>query len=628
MGLEPVGGYQYANPRYELYPETGDNEFGVSFEFDQPDRDFTHLNQVPYYHGASSQPLDHEFDKYFELYNGEGEIKRGFFKTEQEVLFAPKKDRQPNHNNEYEHIYDQREIYGRVDPQNWHNFERPKGTRQFVGQGVDPVFRVDTFDQNKPYGYEKCPSYDWYRVPELSYEEYTNKTRPNFNVTKQVSSGVRPIFHTGSNMYMLTDLKNPTAYQYSDDMLLVTDGKYKQGKSIPDMKMRDETNRSEYEKNIYQQPIGCGTAGDNIKNIIFPKFRKSNRILIEGSSGNIIGADAGISGFDRDMAHKKSYLKSIREGLQNNNRGANPTSEYNFPTLPITSANMNDKNYMKYREHDLQNLAQTTRADGLMNKMYYSDPSQVPKQTNKETIINNNRGGMLDTIKQQQILNNPEALNSILKYQKRNDFVHNNYGGQLSTEIPNGLLNDENSIYLRDTNKYKNMLAMDGLGNYINSENSAIPIIDSNNPDIIRYTRKQGNPVSYDTQLSGNYTKNRLQNISEQRATRKENVAEFIPIAGSNSASDPHFYDPNTLTHNARKYDEGYIFTNSGAKQFGDNKNSYHNLKEEYVDYGELEKRNKTNPVSMNSNIPDFPYAESTRKSNKLPELNPRCISG
>ena len=253
---EPAGGhYQYSAPKHKLYPEPGDNKFIDSFEFEQPNREFTHLNQTPFFKSTSTQPLDHEFDKYYELYVGEGEIKRGFFKTEQQPLFEPRKDHQPNLNNEYEHIYDQREIYERTDPNNWHNFERPQGTRMFVGRGIDPAFRKDEFDPDAEYGYESCPSYDWWRVQELDYEERNNKTRPNFDVTKQVLAGSRPIGHAGLNRFMLTDVKNPRAYSVQDDMLLVTDGRFQKDRVVPKLNNKNPTNRTEYSDKNYQPPF-------------------------------------------------------------------------------------------------------------------------------------------------------------------------------------------------------------------------------------------------------------------------------------------------------------------------------------------------------------------------------------
>ena len=93
-------GVPYAQPRYKLYPLPGDNPFATSFQPQFPKDNFTHLNMVAHQRSESTHPLDHEFDQQYELLEGEGEVKRGFFKTEQEVLFAPRRDRQINQNNE------------------------------------------------------------------------------------------------------------------------------------------------------------------------------------------------------------------------------------------------------------------------------------------------------------------------------------------------------------------------------------------------------------------------------------------------------------------------------------------------------------------------------------------------
>ena len=695
---EPAGGYQYATPKYKLYPEPGNQEFNTNFEFEQPNREFTHNNQVPYFTSTSTQPLDHEFDKYYELYVGEGEIKRGFFKTEQQPLFEPRKDHQPNYNNEYEHIYDQREIYERTDPNNWHNFERPKGTRIFVGQGVDPAFRKDVFDPDAEYSYESCPSYDWYRVQELDYEERNNKTRPNFDVTKQVSAGSRPIGHSGLNRFMLSDVKNPRTFSVQDDMLMITDGKYQKDRSRPEVDYRNPTNRTDYSHKNYQAPLGSGPSGNNTNGIVFPKFRQTHRQTgdINGGNGNLTGANRGTN-YDRENPLKQNNIRSQREGFQRNGRSGNFAPEVDFPSLPIDSDGLtirqrtlikennmrmhaaglskldnmprgyyNDPNHVpKFTKRgDLINRDQHQQLDGLRekqyydnpsfvpdptkkdyfirhpnpgmidgknNKMYYHDPSQVPDETKKQMLIGKGRVTSVHGYDRNIIYDEGGITDGLLRDNNRMDFIHNKYGGLLTTDVNGQTILDPNTIYVKDSDRHNASMAIGKRGTNIEAVHELTPIIDSNNPDVIRLTRKQAMPMTDMTMVNGNYRKHRILDINPIKETRKQNTHSFTPGAGANIASDPHYYDQRTLTHDAKKYAQGYQFTASGVKQFGHNNNTpNHNLKENYVDHREMENRNKVNPNGAsqyaNQHISSV-ESINTRKNNKLPELNPRCIS-
>lgn len=192
-------------------------KYNEECQFNQIPNGFTHLNQIPFFRNSPNSVHVDDYDPRFEAYEGEGEVKRFMFKSEQAPLFAPVKMTTGNTNDVWNQVYENREVLSRVSPSTLHKFERPPGTRVIVGQGVDPMYSNNAFydkdvDDDTQHTYEWCPSYTWWRPEELTYEELRGKTKPVMDITGNIPVGCRPIFHVGENQFKVSPKKMETFY--------------------------------------------------------------------------------------------------------------------------------------------------------------------------------------------------------------------------------------------------------------------------------------------------------------------------------------------------------------------------------------------------------------------------------
>jgi hypothetical protein len=595
----------------------GKEPYYESFQFEQPPKDFTHLNMTPFFKGTPNHVFSNQWNTLYELYQGEGDVKRDFFRKETEPLFAPKKERQPNYNNEYEHIYDQREVYERVNPETMHNFERPKGTRIFTGIGVDPYYRKDKPTDDE-YSYESCPSYDWYRIPVQDLEERRNKTRPNFNVTKQVFSGARPIHHQNLNMFMQNKIKNETFYKNTPEQYLNTTGAIQKNNIVPDAALKKTPNRNAYTKSSYYAPPSAENYGETKRGVTRNTHRKTGDL--PSRRGNV-----------------QSSINLPKLAGKNNIRNSTLIKEHNIlQNKRTTINNLPDGSYVKNPKDLPRN---TKRQDYLANKhagqfyatvdgTYVKNYKDLPKNTKRQDYLANKHAGQINMPHEKGIIRNANAKNT-----KREQYVNNNRKGLATGLINKSKLRDLKSIQLKPTHRYSASIIAGQRKSNIQSINSAAPMFDRSDVSQARHTKKETTMYNNNGNVTGNYTKDTLRNNFNAKTTKKEHIVEYIPSGGANYAADPHYYDPKTLTHNVKKYSTHYKFTDVGAQRFGNSKMPKHKLKKELTreNFTELENRNKINPNGMNRYTNQYTdtnmMPEFTQKNNKLPEVNSRCIT-
>jgi hypothetical protein len=616
----------YQPTQYKEIQKDGKNEYYTSFQFDPPDDNFTHLNQTPFIKGTPNHVYDNQWNTLYSIYQGEADIKRSFFKKETEQLFEPRKDRQPNYNNEWENVHEQREIYQRSNPNTYHNFERPKGTRIFTSRGVDPFFRRDTYDENDKLHYEACPSYDWYRIPEYTLEQLRNKTRPKFDVTQNISSGARPIFNTNLNAFMPNRIKPPRYYKNLDNMLLNTTGKFIKNTINPDYTYHKNPMRPEYCEKKYKQPIN----DNNLGHIINNKHHKFNKKSsdIQNSISNIHGNNKGLSYQQRDLPYKFNNHKNHRELQQLKSYQGNIVSDIEFPSIP---SNFNKrKNTLLREKHILKQNNINKQINYLPSKPYINDPSHIPKYTKRQYTTINKHTGQFTTNKQPHILYD---FSQKTKKTKRQDIVHNKHSGNLTSNIKNNILHNTKGFQLKPTYRYNASIQAGKIKGNVVSLYSSTPAFDRNDKTQAKSTKRENTLYSNNGNITGNYNKLHISKINQLKPSKKSNVTDYTPNAASNIAHDPHFYDPNTLTHDVKKYTQGYTFTNNRAKIFGEKNMTNHKLKNSLSSkqYKDIENRHNLNPDAAQFYVPQFNIDTQqtlyTNKSQKLPEINSRCIS-
>jgi hypothetical protein len=215
--------------RNRIKPEIYSDDIS-NYQFITPDKNFTHTNMCPHFRGTPNNVFDHQYDAKLEQMQGDGPIRGLFFKTEQEPLFEVQRLRDPNINNVYDKVYDDRKVLYGENPHILHQFERPRGTNIFVGRGIDNFYSKRAFGDidyemrpndstgKETYGYGNCPSYTFWRPEELTREELTGKTRPNYDISKQVLAGSKPTFHGGLNAIKIRELLNQRVFKIPEGM--------------------------------------------------------------------------------------------------------------------------------------------------------------------------------------------------------------------------------------------------------------------------------------------------------------------------------------------------------------------------------------------------------------------------
>jgi hypothetical protein len=486
---------QYYNPA-EVRKFGGNGKtYYDSFQYQQAPESFTHLNQIPHIIGSSDHGArDKAWNSMYEYYQGEGEVKRDFYHIEQEPLFAPRKQHQPNLNNEWEHVFDQREAFSRTSAKNWKNFERPPGTRLIVGPGIDPFYRQAYGDPNNPnkgggHSYQWCPSYDWYRPPELTLEQIRGKTRNNFDITKNVKSGVKPIFHSNLNAYKSTQLLPERFWQNDGDMILPTKGAFTGQKILPSNVVRGNTKRTDHPHTNYIQPAFDETGGVYQSANFTPTLKKLMGLKVPNNAPH--GMDQGQLHASRDYAYQWGNCGKKREDDQHVTRQGAVTGT----KQPGLLGKMNNKLLTLTRERDLGVLAGVSgqRIDPRTKKPYL-DTGEVPDETKRENYLD----------------------------------VQARLGNAGNNLITKETILDPLSFNLKPTYRYQSTDKSRGnLTRIVNAQ----PVFDRDDKNQVRDTIRQGTMYSDNGNINGDIKKAKVQDLQEEhRALGLTNISIYITI--------------------------------------------------------------------------------------------------
>lgn len=563
-----------------------------SFQYQQPPPDFTHLNMTPHIRGSSDHTFDNQWNSLYEYYQGEGEVKRDFYHVEQEPLFAPRKQKNPNLNNEWEHVYDQRNAFSKSSAKNWHNFERPPGTRLIVGPGIDPFYRQAYGDPNNPndkHSYQWCPSLDWYRPPELTLEQLRGKTRNNFDITKNVKSGSKPIFHANLNAYKSTQLLPEKFWQNDGDMILPTKGAFTGQQILPSNVVRGHTKRTDHPHTNYIQPAFDETGGVYQAANFAPSLKKLMGLHVPNNAPH--GMDQGQLHASRDYAYQWGNCGTKREDDQNVTRQGAVTGT----KQPGLLGKMNNKLLTLYRERDLGVLAGVSGQVETQIKKPYVDTGEVPDNTKREHYLD-----------AQARLGNP--------------------GNKLITKQT---VLDPLSFNLKPTYRYETTNeSRCNLTRIVNAQ----PVFDRDDSSQARNTIKQGTLHSKSGNINGGQRKHKVQDLSEVNrslgVTHKEQmIGEYTATGGGVfGKGDPRTYDPETLERDVRKHVFSHKINDVGATKFTDGRTQQNRVRKDlFANRPDISSRPWGN-IKGHDAINNTVQGTSTRGGNKRPEVNARMF--
>lgn len=584
---------QYYIPA-EVIKYKGDGKsYYDNFQYQQPPPDFTHLNMVAHMRGSSDHTFDNQWNSLYEYYMGEGEVKKDFYHIEQEPLFEPRKQRPPNLNNEWEKVYNQRNSFSKSSSKNWHNFERPPGTRLIVGPGIDPFYRQAYGDPNNPeseHSYEWCPSLDWYRPPELTLEQLRGKTRNNFDITKNVKSGVKPIFHANQNSYKSTQLLPERFWKNNGDMILPTKSAITAQKINPSNIVRGNTKRTDHPHTNYIQPAYDETCGVYQAANFSPSVKKLMGLHVPNNAPH--GMDKGLLHTSRDYAYKWGNYGYKREDDQNVIRQGAVTGT----KQPGLLGKINNKLLTLYREKDLGVLAGVSgqRIDTQVKKGYL-DNGEIPDDTKREHYLD---------------------------VQAR----LGNAGNKLITK--HTVLNP-NSFNLKPTYRYESTRESKGqLTRIVNAQ----PVFDRNDTSQARQTIKENTLFSNNGNLNGSHKKHKVQDLDEEKRglgiTNKEQMIDEYTATGGGvfAKGDPRTYEPETLERDVRKHVFSHKINDVGATRFTDGRLQQNRIRiSPFENRPDIMTRPWGNP-SKHEVMNNTSNGISTRNSQKRPEINSRIF--
>jgi hypothetical protein len=413
-----------------------------NYQFEVPkDKDFTHTNMTPHFRGTPNMVFDHQYDAKLEQMQGDGQVRSMFFKTEQEPLFENHHLRDPNRNSEYDNFINSKKAILGDYPHLLHQNERPPGTHIYVGKGLDPFYNDRAFgdlsyellprgkDGKISYGYGNCPSYTFWRPDALTYEELTGKTKPNYDITKQVFAGVRPTFHGGLNAVNIRELLNERSFNTSEGMAningltgMAMPIRSKQAKKKRDRVMTSEIGNTNCLKTMDANPnIKVNKVG---KNNIFPVMFSMRELSRKGTLK---------SGLPRLVIKKTPLYPSnlglptlIKKGPNRNSMYTMhdpllfPSKQYLNKTTKINNQNLpnilSDKSQIK--DYDFRTIANMAGSNVEFIRQKY-DPEHIElKLTNKDTLLhipNTN-------IDMGKFFYNPELYNPQTQTPKRTDY--------------------------------------------------------------------------------------------------------------------------------------------------------------------------------------------------------------
>lgn len=589
---------QYYNPA-EVRKFAGNGEsYYKSFQYQQPSPSFTHLNQTPHLpKSGPSHTFDNQWNTLYEYYMGNGEVANMWYHKETEPLTAPYKNRQINLNNEWEKIYDQRNSFCKTSPQKWHQFERPPGTRLIVGPGIDPFYRQAYGDPNNPdsdHKYQWCPSMDWYRPPELTLEQIRGKTRNNFDITKNVKAGVRPIFHANLNMFKTNQLRPETFWQNSGDMILPNKAAVMREKWNPDNIVRGYTKRTDHPHLNHIKPAFDPTREHYQPANFAPSLKKLMGIQVPSGAPHGIKADQLYG--DRDHAYKFANCGPKKEDDQEWTRGRGGLVGMQRPGL---LGKVNYKHLSLRKETDLQQLAGVSGQINTPIKKPYVDNAKNPDPTKRE--------GYLDV-------------------QARVGNIGNNL-------ITKQTILDPLSFNLKPTYRYESTTKTGEYKGNITKIVKAPPVFDRDDKTQLKSTIREQTMHQSQGNLTGNMKKHKIQDLSEVHrslgTTRKEQMLTHYAGTGGgvNGNGDPRYYDPETMERDTRKHVYSRSLNNVGPPQFTDGKMQQNRVRiDPFEDRPDISSRPWGNIQHKNDAINQFVGGGNTRNGGKRPEVNTRMF--
>lgn len=567
-----------------------------SFQYEMPDESFTHLNQTPHIRGSSDHTFDNQWNTMYEYYMGNGEIANMFYHKETEPMFAPRKTRQINLNNDWEHVHEQREIYQRSNPQKWHQFERPPGTRLIVGPGIDPFYRQAYGDPNNPgsgYSYQWCPSMDWYRTPELTLEQLRGKTRNNFDITKNVKAGVKPIFHSNLNMFKTTQLRPETFWQNSGDMILPNKASTVRERWNPDNIVRGHTKRTDHPHLNHIKPAFDPT-GEHYQPANFaPSLKKLMGIQVPAQAPH--GIKAGQLYGDRDHAYKFSNCGHKKEDDQTWTRGRGGVIGTPRPGI---FGKLSNKLLTLRKERDLKALAGVSGQVNTPLKKPYLDNAKNPDPTKRESYLDvqartGNAGNKLIT---KQTVLDPLSFNLKPTYRYQSTMKGGEYKGNI-TQLVNGQ-----------------------------------PVFDRDDKKQLKSTIREQTMHKSRGNITGK-AKHKVQNLSEVHrslgTTRKEQmITDYTATGGGvNANGDPRYYDPESMERDVRKHVYSHNLNDVGPQRFTDGKMQQNRVRQNiYENRPDISSRPWGNVKRPTTAINYNARGGNTRGGGKRPEINSRMF--
>jgi hypothetical protein len=354
-------------------PETYSDEIS-SFQYKQVDPTFTHTNMVPHFKKSPYNVFDQQYDSKLEQLQGDGAVRKLFFKTEQAPLFEPQRMRDPNRNANYEEVYEQRRALAGDNPHLLHQNERPPGTGIFVGRGNDHFYNKRAFGDvdydpmnniDEGYEYGRCPTYSFWRPDELTREERTGKTRPTFDVSKQILAGLQPTFHSGLSAIKIRELITPKAYKVPEGMTNVNG------------------------------LVGTGFKYGGVDGLLWPEFSKKIRdkpmFYNQGNIKDLGGCGVQQTGLPQ-IKNRKTPLKNNELGLPTLTKqpGHNETAHYDLHDPLLFSSRGQLDRLPKIKNYQFPTIVNTDKQvrneDDLINRANYSTVNNTLKNYNAKTM--------------------------------------------------------------------------------------------------------------------------------------------------------------------------------------------------------------------------------------------------
>jgi len=373
--------------------------------------DMTTVNMVPSFGAVGGGTRDNDFNSTLEYQTGDF-IFREFQKREIEPHFTPYKTNVPNINYTYNRTRDGDDFAAsqRLNINSYKEGERPAWTWTQVGPGL-----------NK--GYTNCGSegyHPFWRSPVPTYEELTNKTRPEFDFRNHVIYGRMENFDNATTDLMeWTREKNPTAWKDRRDKVHGPTSTAKSSRRRAQIVMN--TNRKLTPRDYYGDSHGLAREQRRDASQ-HPSRQRGDGVNKHGKS-NLKGPDQGMAINQGEL--KANILRNLRRKYKEEampmgavDRAVGTVGALDYDTATFTKNGAIDR-----RNYFTMNTMRTGNVDMEMKDNQYILPPDLAPGTRKEEILDHlQRIGMIDTQMSDWYLD-PEAPQPTLKQ----FLIHNLY---------------------------------------------------------------------------------------------------------------------------------------------------------------------------------------------------------